>query len=73
MLEDWPSQSPDLNLIEQIRFRNHPNNLKNLKELEHALEEEWNKIPQKVFENLIENMPQRIQACIRSNGWPTKY
>jgi len=54
---------PDLNPIEHLwheletRIRNHPNNLRNLKELEAALKEEWDKIPQNVLINLIESMP----------------
>ena len=46
---------------------------KNLRELEMALQEEWRKIPSEVYINLIESMPRRINACIESQGWSTKY
>ena len=79
LLENQPSQSPDLNPIEYLwheletRIRNRPNNIRNLKELEAALKEECDKIPQNVLINLIESMPRRIQARIENKGWPTKY
>ena len=41
--------------------------------LREALQEEWRKIPSKVYINLIESMPRRINACIESQGWSTKY
>ena len=46
---------------------------KNLYELKKALQEEWKKIPSETYINLIESMPRRIEACIESQGWPTKY
>ena len=46
---------------------------KNSTELEIALKEEWSKIPQEKYLNLIENMPRRIEACISNKGWATKY
>src|SRR6185369_9546543 len=63
ILKNWPSQSPDLNPIKHLWheletcIRNRPNNLKNLKQLEATLKEEWDKIPQNVLMNLIESMP----------------
>ena len=58
-----------------MSIRSSPNNLRNLKELEleAALKEEWNKVPQNVLMNLIESMPSRIQACIKNKGYPIKY
>lgn len=79
ILENWPSQSPDLNPIEhlwkelEMRIRKRPDKFKNKNELEVALQEEWENIPENVLINLIESMPRRIQACIENNGWPTKY
>ena len=41
--------------------------------MEEALKEAWATIPVSFFEELIESMPRRIQACIDANGWHTKY
>ena len=30
-------------------------------------------MPVLFFEELIESIPRRIQACIDANGWHTKY
>ena len=79
ILENWPSQSPDLNPIEHLwselerRIRNRPKPATNIKELEHALHEEWNKIPKDTLMNLINSMPRKIEVYIKNNGWPTKY
>ena len=79
ILENWPSQSPDLNPIEHLwselerRIRKRPNPAKNLRELECALHEEWSQIPNNTLINLIESMPRRVEACIKNNRWPTKY
>ena len=78
MLMDWPAQSPDLNPIEHfwdhlercLRDRSDPP--RNLVNLEVQLKEEWEKIPRRVFLKLIDSMPQRIEACIANNGWPTR-
>ena len=48
----------------------HP---KNLHELEEVLQEEWRKILSETYTKLIESMPHRIEACIKNQGWPTKY
>jgi len=75
----WPAQSPDLNPIEhlwdvlerQVRARNpHP---KNKDELALALTEEWLNIDQTILENLVDSMPRRVDAVIKSRGYPTKY
>jgi len=43
--------------------------LKNLIELESALQEEWSKISKDVLTKLIES----IETVIENDGWPTKY
>ena len=53
----WPSQSPDLNPIEnlwdELMRRIHKRGPQNLKDLERLCMEEWSQIPCHVFSNLI--------------------
>ena len=60
--------STDLNPIEHLW-----NELKRRRELEEVLQEEWRKIPSETCTKFIESMPHRIEACIKNQGWPTKY
>nr|CAI5866399.1 unnamed protein product [Callosobruchus analis] len=54
-----------------IRQRNSPP--RTLAELEQAAREEWEKIPQGSFQNLIKGMPRRLQAVIVARGGNTRY
>lgn len=75
----WPAQSPDLNPIEHLwdvlerRVRARRPHPKNKGELIIALKEEWLNIDQSILENLVDSMPRRIEAVIKSKGYPTKY
>lgn len=75
----WPAQSPDLNPIENLwnelkrRIRTHEIKVKNKKELFSLLKDEWYKTNPKIINNLIESMPRRITAVLKSKGNPTKY
>nr|CAH7739399.1 unnamed protein product [Callosobruchus chinensis] len=42
-------------------------------ELQHALLEEWDLIPQKDVRHLISGMPRRMQANIRAREGNTRY
>lgn len=76
----WPAQSPDLNPIENlwdqlevdVRRKNR-DKFKNNDVLFAALLQAWNEISGDVIKNLIESMPKRCQAVIKSKGYATKY
>lgn len=74
---DWPSQSPDLNPIEnlwEILDREvRKKNPSNLTELEQILKSEWEKIPLDITTSLVDSMPSRLQAVIENKGYATKY
>lgn len=76
---DWPSRSPDLNPIENLwdildrRVRKRAVLPKNLKELETAVLEEWQDIPLTILHHLYESMDRRINGCLNSDGYHTKY
>ena len=84
---DWPPYSPDLNLIEhawkQLKdtasrmfpelWQSNGKSEEDRTAMEEALKEAWATIPVSFFENLVESIKRRVQACIDADGWHTKY
>ncbi|GFW38722.1 transposable element Tcb2 transposase [Trichonephila clavipes] len=86
MLEDetiqrmeWPACSPDLNPIEHVwdmlgrRVAARPSPPATVRDLEIALLEEWNSIPQSLIDNLITSMAIRCAAVLAVRGDHTPY
>ena len=76
---EWPAQSPDLNPIENLwsilkrRLYNYQTRPRNLDEQWERVQDVWNSISREQCNKLIESMPNRIQAVIKSKGGYTKY
>lgn len=73
----WPSQSPDLNPIEnlwgELKRRVHKRGPRILDDLERFFKEEWSKIPLSVFFNLVKCYRRRLSAVLLAKGGCTKY
>ena len=72
----WPAVSPDMNPIEHIwdylgRKVRARGNVHNLRDLENALIQEWNNIPNVVIRRYVRSMRGRLAACIDSRGGHT--
>lgn len=69
---DWPPNSPDLNPIENLwgtlDFNVKQRMPKNKTELSRILQEELQKVSVKDAQDLINSMPERIEAVIKSKG-----
>ena len=74
----WPAVSSDMNPIENIRdylgrkFRAR-GNVQNLRDLENALIQEWNDIPNIIIRLYVRSMRGPLAACINSRGGHTQY
>ncbi|GFX69790.1 transposable element Tcb2 transposase [Trichonephila clavipes] len=71
---EWPASSPDMNPIQHVwdalgrRVAGHQSPPQTLQELERALLEEWDRIPQLVINSLIDSMPQMCSALLAVRG-----
>jgi hypothetical protein len=74
---DWPSQSPDLNPIENlwsildgVLTDRRP---QNENELFETLQNAWNELNITILRNLVDSMPRRIAEVIAARGYATDY
>ena len=78
-LMEWPAQYPDLNPIEHLwnilkcKLNKYKEPPKGSCELWDRVAEEWNKITPEDCQNLIENLPRRLEAVYKAKGGHTKY
>ena len=76
---DWPPYSPDLNSIEHLwdaldrRVRKSVNVPNNVAQLQLALIQEWNNIPQRTIDILVGSMVRRVRAPTAARGGHTRY
>lgn len=75
----WPSQSPDLNPIEQIwnklknALRDRVDKPSSLDQLFAFVQEEWHKLPKDFLRKLVNSLPRRVKAVIKNKGGSIKY
>ncbi len=74
---EWPSQSPDLNPIEnlwrELKLRVSKRQPRNLNDLERICKEEWTKIPPEMCANLVTNYKKRLTSVLANKGFCTKF
>lgn len=74
-----PARSPDINAIEHVwdmlkrRLQARVHRPTTLRELEMALQEEWESIPQEYIARVIRSMPRRLNEIVRARGGVTRY
>jgi len=74
---DWPSNSPDVNPVENlwaiIKRRIEKRKPENLEQLNTFLHEEWNNIDINLLSHLVNSMKTRCLALIESKGERINY
>ena len=74
---EWPSQSPDLNPIEnlwrELKVRVCARHPSNIAELEKICKEEWTQIPQDFCSKLVTNYNKRLANVIQQKGYTIGY
>lgn len=76
-LLEWPSQSPDLNPIEnlwrELKIKVHRRGPRNLHDLKTVCVEEWARITPEQCRRLVYPYKRRLEAVITNKGFSTKY
>jgi transposase len=75
-LTSWPSNSPDLNPIENVWaimknrvYRRRPTTVEALKQI---IQEVWNSLTVDLLRRLVDGIPKRLKEVVRKHGGPTK-
>ena len=77
LLFDWPLQSPDINIIENLwsilKAKVYKRCPKTAEELWSAIEEEYKSIDASAIIGLYDSIPRRLKAVLQNKGEHTKY
>jgi len=78
-VKKWPARSPDLNPMETIweilDCLLRKNNISSIAQLKSLIGQEWIalKKDRKLFQNLVNSMPKRVEELIKAKGGVIKY
>ena len=76
-MENWPPQSPDLNIIENLwnfmKQKIREKHSTTVKELIRQVFETFLAIPDDYFHRLYRSIPSRVNTVLKNNGYHTKY
>ena len=76
---EWPPQSPDLNIIENVwkvlkyHIKRRMNEIQNANDLKVIVSEIWSSLDLQYIKSLYDSLPKRINAVLRAKGYITKY
>ncbi|KAF2345950.1 hypothetical protein FHG87_023294 [Trinorchestia longiramus] len=77
LIREWPSQSPDMNPMEnfwrELKLKIQKRGPNDITELKEICIEEWNKITPETCKRLVVNYYKRLEAIINNKGYGTKY
>lgn len=79
-LMEWPPNSPDLNIIENVwawmkhwLYNHYDTETLSLKELQEAIYKAWEAVPASLLINLARSMPDRLRKVLENNGGHSGY
>ena len=74
---NWPAQSPDMNIIEQVWTYMEKEKVKrapvNLQQLWEVLQDIWRNISVEFIQRLYDSVPRRVNEVCKAKGFHTKY
>jgi hypothetical protein len=77
LLPNWPPNSPDLNLIENVwsyvQAKVDARGCRDFDSFKAAVMEEWEAVPRSVLASLFASMPKRLEKVIDLGGQKTRY
>ena len=74
---DWPAQSPDLNIIENLwaimKNKLRKRYMNNKEDMWKYIQEEWSSIDNGIITKLYESIPRRLRAVLMNKGHNIRY